>query len=60
MWAEHLDIARDRTLIAEHNLPEGVARIGAAMHLLHNHKVWGLRVVCFIQLIDFCAFRIVS
>ena len=39
MWAEHLDIARDRTLIAEHNLPEGVARIGAAMHLLQRDLV---------------------
>ena len=37
IWAEHLDITRACTLIAEQNLPEGVARIGAALHLLQRH-----------------------
>ncbi|AII48632.1 hypothetical protein KR52_05685 [Synechococcus sp. KORDI-52] len=39
MWAEHLDIARALTLIAEQNLPEGVARMGAALHLLQRDLV---------------------
>ena len=36
MWGDHLDISRSLALIADHDLPEAIGRMGAAMHLLQR------------------------
>ena len=36
MWADHLTIARCCACIAEHDLAEAAARMGAALHLLQR------------------------
>ena len=39
MWADHLAIARSCACIAEHDLAEAAARMGAALHLLQRDLV---------------------
>ena len=36
MWGDHLDISRSLALIADHDLPEAIGRMGGAMHLLQR------------------------
>ena len=39
MWADHLSIARCCACIAEHDLAEGVALMGAGLHLLQRDLI---------------------
>ena len=39
LWADHLDIARACEAIAEHDLGEGTAAMGASLGLL-AHELW--------------------
>ena len=38
-WGEHLDIARAIELIGEYDVPQGFARLGAALHLLQRDLI---------------------
>ena len=39
MWVDHLSVARCCAFIAEHNLAEAVALMGAGLHLLHRDLI---------------------
>ena len=39
MWGDHLDIARACAAIAEHDLPKGIAAMGASMHVLQRDLI---------------------
>ena len=39
MWVDLLKIARCYACIAEHDLTEAAARMGAALHLLHGDLI---------------------
>ena len=39
MWVDHLSVARCCAFIAEHNLAEAAALMGAGLHLLHRDLI---------------------
>ena len=40
VWGEHLDIARAIELIGQYDVPQGFARLGAALHLLQRDLIF--------------------